>query len=229
MAKKKKVKKKTKIKFKNVLSFFITTLLLIGLVFLILSFRIKTITISGNSLYSDWDIVKIAGLNDYPSSIKTSSLSIKKKLESSPYIKKANVTKFLFSKVSIVIEENLPIFYYVPKQKTVLEDKSVVKKRFAVPTLINYVPDKLYDNFIKKMNDIDYDIIMRMSEIKYDPNDVDTERFLVTMNDGNYVYLTLSKFTKINNYVDIIEKFNNKKGILYLDSGEYFKILDGGE
>ena len=45
------------------------------------------------------------------------------------------------------------------------------------------------------------------------------------MNDGNYVYLTLNKFLKINSYLDIVKEFNNKKGILYLDSGEYFKIL----
>ena len=46
------------------------------------------------------------------------------------------------------------------------------------------------------------------------------------MSDGNYVYLTLEKFEVIDNYVDIIKTFNNKKGILYLDSGEYFKIME---
>ena len=44
------------------------------------------------------------------------------------------------------------------------------------------------------------------------------------MNDGNQVYLTLNKFTKIDNYLDIIKEFDNKKGILYLDSGEYFEV-----
>ena len=161
--------------------------------------------------------------------MQNSSLSIKKRLESSPYIKKARVTKIFLTKVNLEVEENLPLFYYVPTQKTVLSDRTAVKDNFTVPTLINYVPDKLYDNFIDKMNEVDYEIIKRMSEIKYDPNDVDTERFLITMNDGNYVYLTLNKFTRINDYVDIIKEFDNKKGVLYLDSGEYFKVLDGGE
>ena len=76
------------------------------------------------------------------------------------------------------------------------------------------------------MSSLDYDTIKRISEIKYDPNEVDEERFLLTMSDGNYVYLTLEKFEVINNYVDIIKTFNNKKGILYLDSGEYFKIME---
>ena len=41
---------------------------------------------------------------------------------------------------------------------------------------------------------------------------------------GNQVYLTLNDFNKIDNYLDIIKEFDNKKGILYLDSGEYFEV-----
>ena len=74
------------------------------------------------------------------------------------------------------------------------------------------------------MSSIDYDIIKRISEIRYDPNEVDDGRFFLMMNDGNQVYLTLNKFTKIDNYLDIIKEFDNKKGILYLDSGEYFEV-----
>ena len=46
------------------------------------------------------------------------------------------------------------------------------------------------------------------------------------MNDGNYVYVTMKKFDVLNNYVDFIREFDNKKGILYLNSGEYFKIFE---
>ena len=43
-----------------------------------------------------------------------------------------------------------------------------------------------------------------------------------SMNDGNYVYVTLTKLSKINEYKSIIESVENKKGILYLDYGNYF-------
>ena len=76
------------------------------------------------------------------------------------------------------------------------------------------------------MAEVNRDILNRISEIKYDPNGVDEERFLLTMNDGNYVYLTLIHFKKINNYVDILKNFENQKGVLYLDSGEYFKVFE---
>ena len=84
-------------------------------------------------------------------------------------------------------------------------------------------------NTILKTNDtnntkdkIDEDIMPIISEIKYDKNDVDDERFLFSMNDGNYVYITLSKMRKINNYGKIVESIKDQKGILYLDYGNYF-------
>ena len=74
------------------------------------------------------------------------------------------------------------------------------------------------------MVQLDIDILNKISEIKYDPDEVDDERFLFSMTDSNYVYLTLNKIEKINNYNDIVKQFENKKGILYLNSGGYFEI-----
>ena len=43
------------------------------------------------------------------------------------------------------------------------------------------------------------------------------------MVDGNYVYMTISKFETINYYNQIYPTLNGKKGILYLDSGNHFQ------
>ena len=43
-------------------------------------------------------------------------------------------------------------------------------------------------------NQINNSRTLNISEIKYDPNSVDVERFLFTMTDGNYVYITLERF-----------------------------------
>ncbi len=222
---KKKVKKR-KLHKKRFLIFILIVLFILGLFFGLRQIKITNIKVSGNTLYSEWEIIKKAGLSNYPSSLDNLSSEIEKKLEKDPYIKEAHVHKSFLTDVSIEIKENLPLFYYVPIRKTVLADKTEVSADFPVPTVINYIPDKSYNKFLKSFQNMDYDIVKRISEIKYDPNDVDTERFLLTMNDGNYVYLTLRTFDKINNYLDIVKEFNNKKGILYLDSGEYFKILE---
>ncbi len=216
--------KKRKIKLKKLFLF----LIFIGVLFLLLKFlfalKIKNITVSGNTIYSDWEIIEKASLSSYPSSLENLSLNIEKKLEEDPFIKKAYVSKSFLTDVSIKVEENLPLFYYLPSGKTILKDGSEVSSDFPVPTVINYVPDKIYSSLISKMGSSDYSILKRISEIKYDPNDVDDERFFLSMNDGNDVYLTLEKFGKIDNYLSIIKEFDNKKGTLYLDSGEYFEI-----
>ena len=219
-----KVKKKRKLKVKNVmLVFIILIVFFLGLAFLT-DVRINNIVIKGNSLYSDWEIIEKAGLSDYPSSLKTLSLSIKKRLEKDDYIKSVEVQRPSLTKVVIKVEENLPLFYYLPANKTILSDKTEVSDNFPVPTVINYVPDNIYSKFLKAISSVNYDIVKRISEIRYDPNEVDDGRFFLTMNDGNQVYLTLNEFTKIDNYLDIIKEFDNKKGILYLDAGEYFEV-----
>lgn len=224
MAKTVKVKKR-KLKIRNVFIFLLVVLVVLAILSFVSTIKIKSIVVKNNSFYSDWQIIKLAGLENYPETFQNFSPTIEKRLTKNSYIMEAKVTKRWFTTVVIEVKENLPLFYYVPNSKTVLSNKKEVDDNFSVPTVINYVPDKIYSSFVSEMNNIDYSILTRMSEIKYDPNDVDEERFLITMNDGNYVYLTLDKYSKIDKYLDIIKKFDNKKGILYLDSGEYFKIL----
>ena len=72
---------------------------------------------------------------------------------------------------------------------------------------------------------MDENVLKRISEIEYVPDDVNDERFLCTMADGNYVYITLYKITSINEYIKIVSTLDNKKGILYLDSGNYFETF----
>ena len=221
-----KVKKKRKLKVRKLFTvIFIFTLILLGLAFLT-DVKINNIIVKGNNLYSDWEIIKMAKLDDYPSSLKTLSRNIEKNLEKDNYINEVNVERPSLTKVVINVKENLPLFYYLPIDKTILTDKSETKDNFPVPTVINYIPDKVYSKFLKAISSVDYDIVKRISEIKYDPNEIDEGRFFLTMNDGNRVYLTLNKFTKIDNYLDIIKEFDNKKGILYLDSGEYFEVKE---
>ena len=81
-------------------------------------------------------------------------------------------------------------------------------------------------SILSYLSKIDYSVYNCISEIEYSPNSVDNKLFLFTMNDGNYIYVNLDRFESVNKYFDMITNFNNHKGILYLDSGEYFKILD---
>ncbi len=218
-----KNKKKRRIKLIPVLLLLLVIGMLVSFAF---SRKITNIYVSNNKYYSDQEIIELAKISNYPSILNNQPWIIKRRLEKDKLILSAKVSLRYFSKIYIKIEENRPLFYNSSNLKTVLLDGSEVDGNYESATLINYVPDTIYPNFVKSLKKIDEEVLNRVSEIKYDPNDVDSERFLFMMDDGNYVYITLSKIENINNYIDIIKNFDSKKGILYLDSGEYFKILD---
>lgn len=219
--------KKKRINKKRLISFLLFLLLIIFILIKLFTTKIKNIYIIGNSYLSDQEIIDLAGIKNYPKSISNLSSTIKKRLEKSDYIINARITKKHFlDTVYIYIDENYPLFYYLITDKYVMYDGKEITNSYTCPTVVNQIPNTIYNKFTNKIKLLDKDILYRISEIKYDPNDVDSERFLLLMTDGNYVYITINKFLSLNKYVDMINTFDNKKGILHLDSGEYFDIFD---
>ena len=156
---------------------------------------------------------------------------VEKKLRSSKYINNAKLHRNLPFTFVLEIDENKPLFYDMNKSKYVLSNKEEVKDEeishnFRVPRLLNYVPDKKYSKFIKGMNRVDKGVLVKISDIEYQPNDYDKDRFLLYMDDGNMVYLTLTKFKMINHYNEVLKQLENHKGILYLDNGNHFQIKE---
>ncbi|MFA5603309.1 MAG: FtsQ-type POTRA domain-containing protein [Bacilli bacterium] len=226
MEKRKVKRKKRRLNYRKILLSFVFLFLFIYLINILIDIPIKNIYVYNNKILSDQEIIEIAKIENYPATFKNLSLMIEGRLEKNNYIKDAKVSKRHFVEVHIEITDNYPVFINRTLNKTILLDGKMVDKKFAIPTLINIVPDTKYDLFLEKMTLIDRDILPRISEIEYDPNDVESNRFLFYMNDGNYVYLTLDKFSSINSYLEIIKNFENKKGILYLDYGNHFTIID---
>lgn len=223
-------KKKIKIKYKNVFAFLFFLILLFLGIYYILHLKITNIYITNTDYLKDRYILEKAGLMEKPTIIQSFFMNIEKKLEKDVYIKKVTMNRKSIFDIHLKIEENKPLFYHNTLKKTILEDGSEVKEIYSVPKLLNYIPDKKYKKFIKKMASIDKNILEQISEIKYEPNDKDDGRFLLSMVDGNYVYVTINKINMMNSYMDIMlemqRKFENKHGILYLDSGKYFKVLE---
>ena len=223
----KKIKKKTKIKFIPILLLII--LLVIGyfLVSFFMNVKIKNIFVKGNKLLSDQEIIELANIEDYPSFIKTTANSIEKKIKKNQIIKDVKVTKSLIATVTIEVTEYDFLFtrednnaVVVDVNKELLLDKEIV----GVPILVNYVPDTVYDKFVSEMKKVNVKVKDKISSIEYKPNDYDKQRFLLYMNDGNEVYVTITRFNLINKYNEIYPTLEGRKGILYLDSGNHFEL-----
>ena len=229
---KKKVEKKTRIKRKlkliPVLILLVAIVLIYFLVRFVIDIKVQNIFVSGNHYLNDDYIIEKAGLENYPSYFANPSFMIVNRLKKDTFIKDAKVNKTFFAVVNIEIEENNVLFYKEEDGKYVLEDGEEVT---SIPyktnpiTVINYIPDTVYDKFIKKVGLLDEEVREKISEIKYAPSEYDESRFLLCMVDGNYVYVNIAKFESVNYYNEIYPTLGGKKGVLYLDSGNHFQEI----
>lgn len=231
-------KKKFKLKFAGIILVLILLCILGYFIYKFLTRRITNINVLGNDYVKEWDIIEQAKIDNYPNNFSNPSSVIERRLKKNILIRSVKVTK-KGTRVFIEIDENRPIFYDNIKKKTILTDGKTTDQVFDVPTLTCNIVEKkeekpskceitikMYNTLLNGLSKIKKDILMRISEITYSPDSIDDERFLFTMADGNYVYITLKKLNLINDYINIVKEFNNKKGILYLNSGGYFKIME---
>lgn len=220
---KKEFKRHLKIRYDRIIKCLIFLLFFVFAVMYILNVRVKNIYIVGNKYVKDQEIIELAGISDYPKMIEINSLTIKNKLAEENIISEVNVEKKNTSLI-LTIKEVKPLYYDNSERATILENGKKIDKKYNVPIVVNYIPDTILEKFRTALAKVDNDNLLKISEIKYDPN-IDDERFLLTMTDGNYVYINIKKFELINNYLTIISNFKDKKGILYLDSGSHFEVL----
>ncbi len=217
-------KVKRKINKKGVLVVLLTLYLIIMAFYYCFTIKIKNIIIDGNKQISDAEIIEASGLAQYPKLFKLSNKKIANNILSINEIAEAKVSKNIFGKVTIKISENKVLFFNKLNDTYVLSDQTEVKQvqnNLGIPVLVNYVQSDIYASLIKKMSNIDRNIISLISEIKYDPDvkngiTLDDSRFLLRMNDGNFVYINLANFDNISNY-ELIYIALEEKGVINLD------------
>ena len=220
----KKKKKKRRIRLKRVF----LTLLIIFILFFIIYFvsllKVKTYYVYDNKYISDEEVLDILKLNKKTSFLLVNSLTEKALISKNNRIKDVKIKKTISREVKVYISEYKILYYDESSKKSIIETGEKVDYKYDnSPILVNKIEDKeIYKRFINKMNKVDDDILNIVSEIKYVPNGIDKERFVFSMNDGNYVYVTISKLTKINEYRSVTSSIEDRNGILYLDYGNYF-------
>ena len=145
MSKKIKIKvKKRKVNFKKILLFILVIYIIFFLVYEIINLKIKNIYIIGNNILSDYEIMKIANIDDYPAFIKTFDGKIKKKLLASDYIENVKIERKFFNKLYITIEENNIIAILKSNNKII--NKMYYKLTKLESSNFNYIKgDEIYE------------------------------------------------------------------------------------
>lgn len=226
--KKEKSKKKRKFKLGGLFLIVLIMYLLFSFGYFLYKLPIKHVEIVNNYYLTDdyiIDLLKIKNSNF----LTFSTYSARKKLNKEDLVVNSSIKKTLNGGLKIDVNEEKILFYNWNNKKIVLANDEVKydEKYLGVPSLINYVPDKIYHKLVKKFNLLDRNILSMISEIEYSPdriNDVviDENRFLIRMNDGIKIYVNIYNIKKLNNYLEIYDAIlkNNteKTGCLYLDS-----------
>ena len=224
-----KVIKKKKLRLLPFLIFILVIAIIVFLVLVLLDTKVKNIIISGNSIISDEEIIQRAGLTDYPSFYKTSTINMRNEIKENPLVKNVDIKRDFYHIFNIKIEEYEILYKREDNGKYVLENKEEITLDdnipYMIPRLINEIPNNKMNSFVKYYKRIDKNIKEKISEIKYNPNEFDKDRFLLYMDDGNSVYLTITKFERLNYYNDVLPELDGRKGYLYLDSGNHFQIM----
>lgn len=224
----KKIKRR-KFNFTKFLIFIVIVLFILFIGYKIYKLPIRNIVVLNNNYLTDEEIIEKAKLEEYPSFIKTLKLTTKRRIKKIKLVKDVKIKKKLNRKFIIDIEEYKVLYLVRSTGLYKLEDGTDIELETdlsGIPTLINYCPDEIIEKLTKKLSTLEIDVISKISEIEYSPTDYDDERFLLYMNDDNLVYITLNKIKEFSKYIDIKTQLQGKKGILYLDSGNYFEIKE---
>ena len=220
----KKLKKKIRFKIIPILIFLVICVGLYFTITYLADTKIKNIYIYGNNILTDQQIIELAKIDDYPSFYKTFSRTMKKNIKQNPIIKDVKIKKRFFNVLKIYVTEYKPLF--IKDNKLILEEGIISEMvNVKVPVLTNEVNTEVYESLIKELSNIDDLIRSQISEIIYSKSEYDNTRFLLYMDDGNHVYVNINKFSKLNYYNEIYLTLNNKKGTLYLDSGNHFEVF----
>ncbi len=225
-----RVIKKKKLRLLPFFIFIIVITIIVFVCLFVLDTKVKNIIITGNKVLHDDEVIDLAGLTDYPSFYKTLNISIKNDISKNPIIKSVDINRSFYHVIEIEIEEYQILYKREDNGKYVLENKEEItldrETPYTVPRLINEIPKEKLNSFIKYFKRIDLSIREKISEINYVPNEFDEDRFLLYMDDGNSVYMTITKFERLNYYNDVLPQLDGRKGILYLDSGNHFQIME---
>jgi len=230
LAKVKRVKKR-KLNIKALIILLLIIYIIVMFFYTIFTSPIKNIYIKNTALLKDNEIIEVAGIKNYPSWFKINNKKLEKKIKSLELVESVKVKKTLTGKLIINIKEAVPLFYNRNTDKVVLSNNKEVEnnKYLGIPTLINYVPNDLLTKFINKFSLINSDIINMINEIEYNPDIqknettgesivIDSERFLLRMNDTNIVYVNIINMERLNDYKEIFASIGDERGVLLLDS-----------
>jgi cell division protein FtsQ len=201
--------------------------------------HVKTIVVKGNEVYSSSKIINSMGISTKTNIWKVNNSAIATHLKQLAEIKKANISVQWPNTVLVEVKEYKRIAYlekeksYFPIIETgkILKDRKILEPPVNSPILFEFKQGPVLDEMITSLQSLPAEILNSISEVHYTPKKTDQYHISLFMNDGFEVSATLRSFTeKMAHYPSIISQLDpNKKGIIDLEVGSFFKAFDSNE
>lgn len=198
--------------------------------------RVNMVIVKGNEVYSDKDIIRKSSLTNSTNIWKVDKGDIARKLGQLPEIKKANVAIKWPNTIIINVTEHKRMAYlkqnqyYLPVMENgkILRNKQTEIIPMNSPILFEFKEGAALTEMIDGLEHLPKEIVNSISEIHYTPTKSDPYHISLFMNDGFEVSATLRSFAqKMVHYPSIISQLDlNKKGIIDLEVGSYFKAFE---
>ncbi|MEH7120032.1 FtsQ-type POTRA domain-containing protein [Neobacillus vireti] len=195
--------------------------------------HVKHITVTGNEVYSNNEIVKASGITKDTNIWKVKESNITSKLNHLSEINKVNVQVKWPNSILIQIKEHKRVAYlksgknYLPIMENgkILKDRKTEIIPVNSPILFEFKEGSVLNMMVKQLENLPIEITNSISEIHYSPKKTDQYHISLFMNDGFEVSATLRSFAeKMVHYPSIISQIDpNKKGIIDLEVGSFFK------
>lgn len=192
--------------------------------------RISTITVEGNNLLPDREIVLLSELSRDESFFELSERKIEENILTNPEVKKVEVTKSFPNKVNIQVTEYNIVGYLVNegKYRAVTEDGRIIEESIPVgepvekPLLYNFTQGDELQELVGQLDALAPSIMNSISEIHYTPTETNSLLLNVYTNEGFKVIVSIQNFANdMLIYPSIVEDQENP-GIIDLEVGVSF-------
>jgi cell division protein FtsQ len=198
--------------------------------------HVKNIYVSGNEIYSGSEIIKQSGLSSDTNIWEVRKSTVATKLKQLPEMNKSDVKLKWPNSVEIKVTEHKRIaylkqdnkFYPVMENGRILLNKETDGIPANSPILFDFKKGEALNELVAGLEALPNEIVNSISEIHYTPKKADKYHISLFMNDGFEVSATLRTFSeKMVHYPSIISQLDpNKKGIIDLEVGSYFKAFE---
>lgn len=192
--------------------------------------RISTITVDGNNLLTDREVVLLSKLSRDESFFELSESKIEENILTNPEVKKVEVTKKFPNKVHIQVTEYNIVGYLVNEgnYRAITEDGRIIEKNIPAgepvdkPLLYNFTQGEELQELVGQLDALAPSIMNSISEIHYEPTETNKLLISVYTNEGFKIIASIQDFANdMLVYPSIVED-QPEPGIIDLEVGVSF-------